>query len=122
MIFSTVIVVGSFALGLIWGIVGVAALFAAARAVQLVVYTWATARVTSLSLADVVGSFAKVVVLSAVVGGGAYLVRLALLHAGAPQGARLVAVTLAGVGLYLGFLAWKQRDVLVELRTLLRRS
>jgi O-antigen/teichoic acid export membrane protein len=121
MIFSTTLVVGSFALGLIWGVVGVAGLFAVARAIQLVGYTWLTARVTGLRPAEIADSFLKVVVLSAAVGSGAYLVRLALLQTGASQGVRLAAVTLTGVGLYLGFVAWKQRDLLVDVRTLLRR-
>jgi len=118
---STVLVVGAFALGLVWGVVGVAALFALARAIQLVASTWLMARVTRLSLTDILAEFARVGLVSLVVGAAALLARLALLRVDAAPLARLVVVIIVGGAMYVGVIGWKQRDLAVELRHILRR-
>jgi O-antigen/teichoic acid export membrane protein len=120
MVLATALVIGSFALGLIWGIVGVAGLFAGARFIQLIGYTWLTTHVTGLEKTRVVASFASVVAVAAAVGAAAYLTRLALLHTSASAGVRLALVTLVGMAVYAAIIWIVQRDVLDEVRRIAR--
>lgn len=122
MTIATVVVVGSFILGLVWGIVGVAALFAIARGLQLAGYTWIMVRVTKLRLGDILADFARVSSLALGVGAGALAARLGMLQTGAGPTARLLAALVVGGALYAGIIIWRQREILEQVRGILRRD
>ena len=120
MIFSTAITLAAFVGGLTWGVVGVAGLFAAARTITLVVYTWTTCRTIDLQISR----FARVVVwvLSAALPMTVVLIagRALLVHEHVPAGARLAVLILVGMVTYVATLAWRDPDTIDDIRTLIR--
>jgi len=121
MTFSTAITVAAFVGGLTWGVVGVAGLFAAARTITLLVYTWTTCRTIDLRISR----FARVVVwvLSATLPMTVCLVagRALLVHEHVPAGARLAVLILAGIVTYVGTLAWRDPNTIQDVRALIGR-
>src|SRR2546429_5999696 len=80
MLFSTGMTLAAFVGGLTWGVVGVAGLFAAARAITLVVYTWTTCRPLGLPVLRFARLVAWVLLLSAPMMVVLYALRIALVH------------------------------------------
>ena len=97
-----------------------AGLFAAARTITLVVYTWTTCRTIDLQISR----FARVVVwvLSAALPMTVVLVagRALLVHEHVPAGARLAVLILVGMVTYVATLAWRDPDTIDDIRTLIR--
>jgi O-antigen/teichoic acid export membrane protein len=123
MIFSTTITVSSFAIGLHWGVVGVAAGFAAARTTVLPVFTTIVCRAAQTRVLAFAASVRRVLEVSAVMGALAYALRLSLADAGVPAGLRLAAVVAAGAIVYVGLLLWREPALVAEARALaLRRG
>ncbi len=120
MAISTVVTVGAFAIGLEWGVVGVAGFYLAARSVLLPPYTWLTCRIVELSPADFVRSVARVVEGSVAMAAVVYALRAVLVHGGLPSGARLAVLVPVGIGLYAAHLGLRSGDVLTEVRSLRR--
>ena len=120
-IVASVANVAAFAIGLRWGIVGVAAAYALSNTALQPVYTWLTARAVELPLRTVMRDLAGVVQASALSGGAALITRLALLEAGASPGIRLLAATAVGVAVFAGACRWRAPEVVDELRRLRRR-
>jgi polysaccharide transporter, PST family len=118
MIFSATITVSSFAIGLHWGVVGVAAGFAAARTAVLPVFTTIVARTAQTPVLAFARSVRRVLEASAAMGAIAYGVRLALRHEGVPAGVRLAVVVAAGAVAYLSLLAWRDSELIAEARAL----
>jgi O-antigen/teichoic acid export membrane protein len=116
MTFSTVVTVGAFVFGLHWGIVGVAASYAIARWIVLVGNTWLTCRVTALSPFLFLRSHADVAGIALLMAAVVYGVRVALTGE-VPQALLLALLTVLGVVIYLGLIAWLARDVVAEIRT-----
>ncbi len=115
MIWSTIITVGGFIVGLKWGVVGVAGSYAIARTIVLVVYTWLSCRVTGITMSSFVRRHADLAALALAMGGAVYFLRMVLLHE-LPQGLRLAVLTTFGVAFYLGLVLWLTRDVVTEIR------
>jgi PST family polysaccharide transporter len=113
---------GSFVLGLRWGIVGVAVCFASVLTVIGPVYMTLAARAVGARGRDVVSTIAGVVGAALVSALGAAALRLLLLHAGAGPALRLVAVAGCGALLYAVCCPFLARGVIDELRALRRRA
>jgi O-antigen/teichoic acid export membrane protein len=121
MIFSATLTVSAFAIGLHWGVVGVAAGFAAARTTVLPVFTTIVSRAAQTPVLAFVAAVRPVLEVSAAMGALALALRLGLEDAGASAGLRLVAVVLVGAAAYLGLLAWREPELVREVWTLIRR-
>jgi polysaccharide transporter, PST family len=119
MVFSTTVTLTSFVIGLEWGIVGVAAGFAAARTIVLPVFTLLVCRAADTTMWAFARSVRRVAEMSAAMGLVAYGVQTAL--GGAPAAARLVAVIAAGAASYLALLGWRDPDLIREIYGLVRR-
>jgi O-antigen/teichoic acid export membrane protein len=92
MLLSSVVTWTGFALGVLWGIVGVAALYAAARWLLVVPASALTTRAVNFDLGAALRAGAAMLPLALVAAGVGLGVRLLLLETGAPAGVRLVAV------------------------------
>jgi hypothetical protein len=119
MAISTIVIVGAFAVGLHWGIVGVAALYFAARTILLPPYTWLTCRVVECSPVEFLRSLARVVEGSVVMAGVVFALRALLEDQGVPAAARLALLVPFGIVVYVAHLRLRSRDVLMEARSLL---
>jgi O-antigen/teichoic acid export membrane protein len=119
MAISTIVIVGAFAVGLHWGIVGVAALYFAARTILLPPYTWLTCRVVECSPVEFLRSLARVVEGSIVMAGVVFALRALLEDQGVPAAARLALLVPFGIVVYVAHLRLRSRDVLMEARSLL---
>ena len=122
MTFSAVITVVAFVIGLQWGIVGVAALFALSRTIAMIVFTWTTCRTIEMPVREFVRSTGWVAALSLPMGVAVYVTRIALVDAGVPAAARLAVLVLVGAGVYGGLVIWRAPELLAEIRGLFRRN
>lgn len=119
MSFSTLITVGAFVIGLRWGVVGVAGLYAVARAVVGVAYAWTTSRRVGLPLLDYARGVARVARLALPMAVLTYGLRLELVALGVPAGLRLVVVTVVGSAAYLLLVRWRAPDLLEQISRML---
>jgi O-antigen/teichoic acid export membrane protein len=119
MVFSTVLTVGAFVAGLRWGVVGVAGLYAAARAILVVVYAWTTCRRVGLPLLDYGRGVARVASLALPMAVGAYLLRREFVAVHVSATPRLVLVVAAGAAAYLLLVRWRASDLLADIARLL---
>jgi hypothetical protein len=120
---STVITVGAFVAGLRWGVVGVAGLYAAARAIVAVAYAWTTCRRVGLPLLAYGRGVVHGARLALPMALGVYLLRRELVALHVPASPRLVLVACAGFASYLLLVRWRAPDLLEEIaRTLVPRS
>jgi O-antigen/teichoic acid export membrane protein len=119
-LFSTPVTLAAFAIGLHWGVVGVAASFAVSRFVVTPVSTFITCRTLGCSPVYVRGE-AFVVCLAVIMAAAVEVARLGLLHAGVPAGARLAVVVPFGIAVYGGLLLLFAPRVTSELRMLAHR-
>jgi PST family polysaccharide transporter len=122
MIFSATITVSAFAIGLHWGVVGVAAGFAVARTSVLPVFTTLVCRAAQTRVLAFARRILPILELAAAMGVLAVAVRLALVHAGVPAGARLAAVVAVGAAAYVVLLVWREPALVAEARALARRG
>lgn len=118
MLVSTAANLIGFAVGLHWGIVGVAAGFAVARAIMVPILTLLTCRAVGLSLGDVFRALSGVAQAAALMLVTVATMRYLLIEAGVPTSGRLPLLVAAGVAVYASFLWWRAGDVITELRTL----
>lgn len=117
-LFSTVLSVGAFALGIRWGIVGVAACYAIVTIpVQACLVLIATAAL-DIPLSSFLRNFAGVVQAAAGMAAVCWTVRLMLLDAHVATSMRLVAVIFVGVAAYALGTLWRSPEVVAELRSL----
>lgn len=121
MIFSATLTVSAFAIGLHWGVVGVAAGFAAARTTVLPVFTTIVSRAAQTAVLAFVAAVRPVLEVSAAMGALALALRLGFEDVGVSAGLRLVAVVLFGAAAYLGLLAWREPELVREVWGLVRR-
>jgi O-antigen/teichoic acid export membrane protein len=121
MIFSATVTVSAFAIGLHWGVVGVAAGFAVARTTVLPVFTTIVCRAADTPVSAFAGAVRPVLEVSAAMGVVTFALRTALDDAGASAGLRLAAVVAAGAAVYLALLLWREPDLVAEVRDLVRR-
>lgn len=121
MTFSAAITVAAFVIGLQWGIVGVAGLFAVARIISMVVFTWLTCRTISMPVGEFVRSASWILAFSLPMAAIVYVARVALAPAGIPAGLQLAVLVVLGMGIYVGLLMWRAPELVSELRDLVRR-
>lgn len=115
---SCVAGLGSFAVGLHWGIVGVAAGFAAVMTVLGPLYMTLTARAAGVRGRDVAAALSTVAAAALAAAVAAVSCRALLVHAGVAPPLRLAAVAVAAAAVY----ALLARALLFELRALVRRT
>jgi O-antigen/teichoic acid export membrane protein len=108
----------AFIVGLQWGIVGVAACFAAVNVFVQPAYLHLTARSIGIGLGECGRALSGVIQATAVAMAGALLTRELLVADGAPAALRLVATIAAAAALYGCALIWRAPDVVSELRDL----
>jgi PST family polysaccharide transporter len=113
---------GSFVVGLHWGIVGVAACFAGVLTVIGPAYMTLTARAVGAPARDVLGAIAPAVAAALMAAAAGTAVRLALVGADVQPAARLVAVAGAGALVYAAVCPLVARGVSGEVAALLRRA
>ncbi|MGH3004340.1 MAG: MOP flippase family protein [Gaiellaceae bacterium] len=114
--------VTAFAVGLQWGIVGVAAAYALTNTFLQPFYTWLTARTVGLSFASTMRSVSGVVQASLLMAGGVFLTRALLLEEGVADAASLAVCVVVGLTLIVPFMAWRAPDVVTEIRGVIRRK
>lgn len=108
----------AFVIGLRWGIVGVAAAYAAASLPVSAVLCWLTAREVGTSASVLLANLAGVLQASLTMAVVCWLARGALVQAGVPAGLRLPAIVALGVVVYLPLCGWRAPEVRDELRSL----
>jgi O-antigen/teichoic acid export membrane protein len=113
--------VGAFALGIQWGVFGVATSFAVATLVVEPLRTYLTARALGISPWAVVRSLGGVAQATAALAVAVVAAREALLAIGVPTGARLACVVLIGAAAFAAGCLWRAPEVTSEIRTALRR-
>jgi O-antigen/teichoic acid export membrane protein len=121
MIFSTTITLSSFAIGLHWGVIGVAAGFAVARTTVFPIFTTVVCRAAGTQVSEFARSIRRVLEVSAAMGVLAYAARSTLEHLGVPAGPRLAMVVVLGASIYVTLLVWRDRELVTEARNLRRR-
>jgi O-antigen/teichoic acid export membrane protein len=109
----------AFAVGLQWGIVGVAAAYAISSTIVEPFLTVLTARSLGVSPWIFVRSVVGVAQSAAVMGVVVLGARLAMVDAGVPAALRLVLATLLGVVVFAALCAWREPEIRRDLRSLL---
>lgn len=115
---ATPVNIAGFAIGLQWGIVGVAAGFAVARALMVPVITRMTCREVGLPLSAFPRAVAQFVVGAACMCGLVIAARVGLEELGVPATARLAIVVALGAVAYAAYIALRAPDIVAELRNL----
>jgi O-antigen/teichoic acid export membrane protein len=121
-IFSSILTVGGFALGLIWGVVGVTSFYAGTRVLLLPVFTKLACDSIGMAVLDWFRNLRTVAEVSIGMGVVVYATSLWLRHEEVPAAARLAILVLLGVAVYIGLLRWRAPDVLGEIGRLRRRE
>ena len=111
----------AFVVGLQWGIVGVAACFAAVNVFVQPAYMYVTARSMDIGLRECARALAGVAEAAAVCIAAAVLTRVLLVADAVPTTPRLVATIAVGALAYVPVLIWRAPEVVSELRLLRRR-
>ena len=109
-----------FAVGLHWGIIGVATGYALAATLFIPLYTWVTARAVGTSALAFARSLSGVVQASLVMLVCVWGARLVLIHEHVTPGARLAIVSLLGLAVFLACCRWRAPEVLIEIRSVRR--
>jgi O-antigen/teichoic acid export membrane protein len=113
--------VGAFALGLHWGILGVAACYAVATAVIEPVRTYLTSRALGISPWRFVRAFSGVGQATAVMAAVLLAVRPALMATGTPTAARLILLIVLGAVAYVAGCLWRAPELTSEIKNAFRR-
>jgi O-antigen/teichoic acid export membrane protein len=122
MFFSAAVTVGAFAIGLHWGVVGVAGWYFGARTLLLPVFTWLTTRVVGATLVEFARSVARVVEGSLLMAAVAYGLRELLVQVDVPAGARVAVLVAAGAAVYAAHVRVRSPELLAEARGLRRTA
>jgi O-antigen/teichoic acid export membrane protein len=121
MLLSSAVTWTGFVVGLLWGIVGVAAAYAVARWILVVPEAWITSRAVSFAFWPTLlagGTIMPVGIAAATV---AFLFRELLATAGVPQLMRLALVLLVMGGTYVLFVWVTMPSLVADIRSVLRR-
>jgi O-antigen/teichoic acid export membrane protein len=108
----------AFAVGLRWGIVGVAACYAVSNALLQPLYMHLAARTVGLSLLSSVRNLAGVGQAAALMAGVVLSARLILSDAGIASPVRLTVLVVAGGAAYVLACAWRAPGVVADLKAL----
>jgi O-antigen/teichoic acid export membrane protein len=120
-IFSSIVTVSGFAVGLAWGLIGVTGSYVITRIIVLPVFTKLACDSLGMPIVDWVVNLRTVAEVSLGMGGTVYITRIGLVHESVPAGVRLVTLVLLGVGVYIALLHWRAPDVLTQVRQLRSR-
>jgi O-antigen/teichoic acid export membrane protein len=112
----------AFAVGLQWGIVGVAAAYAISNTLLQPLYTALTARTVGLTLLDCARSLAGVGQAAAAMGAAVLGAKLLLIEQGLGPGARLPILVAVGIAVFVPLCAWRVPDLATDVRRLMRRE
>ena len=121
-LFSTPVTLLAFAIGLHWGVVGVAASFAISRFVVTPVSTVVTCRTLGCSPVWALRGEVLVTALALLMAAVVALGRIGLMHVGVSAALRLAAVVPLGIAVYTGLLLVAAPNVVGELRSLAHRQ
>ena len=110
----------AFAVGLRWGIVGVAACYAVSNVVLQPLYMYLTARTVAVTLLSSIRNVAGVAQASVLMASVVLSTRLALDDAGLPPSVRLAILVVVGAAAYILGCAWRAPDVVADLKTFRR--
>lgn len=113
--------IGAFAGGLHWGLRGVAGFFALAKWLLILPDVWITTRSLRVRRREVLLAGGDVLPVALAASGVAWGVRLLLVDAGLPSGARLVLAAGAGLALYVGLVYLVLPSLAREFGDLVRR-
>lgn len=119
-LFSVPLTIAAFAIGLHWGVVGVAALYAVARFVVLPVSTFLTCRTLRCPILRSVRGEVVVSVLAAVMALTVWLARAGLVRAHIAPAERLVVLVVLGAAVYAALIAWRVPSVVADLGSFFR--
>jgi O-antigen/teichoic acid export membrane protein len=114
-IVSAILSIAGFAIGLHWGIIGVAIGYAIANTLLIPFYVTIGGRAVGVSLGTYCRAFSGVVQAAAVMGLVVLGLRLALLDRLA-AGPRLVVLIAAGIAVYLPLCRWRAPEIVQEIR------
>lgn len=122
MCFATAVMVAAFAIGLLWGVVGVAGSYAVARTIMLIVNSVQISRLMDFDLWRMMRSYVEIFGRGGAMGVAVYLARPALLHLGLSVWARLMVLVVGGALVYLALTLLLAPEVVRDTRSgLLRR-
>jgi O-antigen/teichoic acid export membrane protein len=111
----------AFAVGLTWGVTGVAAAYAISNTLLQPVNLWLTGRTVGVSLRRFIGSLSHVVQATALMAAAILPVRVILVAESVPAPARLATVVAIGLLTYAVACAWRAPELVDELRILRTR-
>ena len=114
----TIAHITAFAIGVQWGIVGVAVAYAVSSTLVEPVLTVITARALGVSPWYFVRALLGVFLAAAVMGVVALVVRLALVDAGVPPLLRLLIVSVVGGAVFLAICLWRIPEIARDVRSL----
>lgn len=114
--------IAAFAIGAQWGVIGVAVAYAVSSTLVEPWLTVLAARVLGVSPMIFVRAIAGVFQAGAVMVGALFLARMAMLDADVPTGARLLALIVLGMIVYLPMCAWRAPEVMRDVRSVLARG
>ena len=109
----------SFAIGVHWGVVGVAACYAVATVLVEPVRTYLAARALGVSPWRLVVALSGVAQAAALMAGALLVARSALVAASVPPAARLAILVVLGSVVYVGCCLWRAPEVSSEIRSAL---
>lgn len=108
--------IAAYAVGLKWGIIGVATAYAIVTTFLQPYYAWLTGRAIGVSPLRFVAGLRGVLEASAVMAAGVGAVKLALLALDIPEAVRLATEVTVGVALFVPLCTWRAPLVIEELR------
>jgi len=117
---GSVAMVGAFALGLRWGLLGVTSTYAIANTPVTALFLVFAAKVTGVRLRDFAGALRGVITAAVVMAIVVFGARRLLEAEGVPASARLAILVLLGAATYLPLCAWGATEVTSEIRNVLR--
>lgn len=120
-VFNTLVLIGAFALGLRWGVVGVSICYAAVSVPLQIFYLGLTARAVSTSILEVARTLLGVMAASAVMVASCLALRSYLVSIHAAPVARLAAVSALGILVYAGMCLMVVPELLAEIRNVRAR-
>jgi O-antigen/teichoic acid export membrane protein len=112
----------AFAIGLQWGVVGVAVAYAVSSTLVEPLYLWLTARELGASPAVILRGVRGVAEAGLIMMGAVFLARLALLDLGVPAGARLALLIAFGAAVYLPASRWRSPAVWIDVWGILNHA
>ena len=112
--------IGACIIGVHWGIVGVAACYAAVNLSVEPLNAYLTTRALGIPLRRFVGAFKGITQAALLMAAGLLASRAALLRVDVPTGARLALLILVGGIVFIGSCVWRAPEITVELKAAMR--